>query len=205
MKLIMKSYMMGAVGACLMAATANTAQAAVDLSGMAVWTGSGTPAGTTVDVAYSVTSATLGVGPYTYTYLVTDNASASYPLTQFEVNLLPGTSGSISAISPAPVGGLNLGTEVFWSASGTTTTLVPGGGGSASFSFVSPLAPGMNTGSALDDGPGPWGSIPGNLSTYVAVPAISTVPESATMIAGLLVLLPSGASTLQILRKKRAA
>jgi hypothetical protein len=48
-----------------------------------------------------------------------------------------------------------------------------------------------------------WQGTGDGLLDNVTVSAVSAVPEPGTLIAGLLVLLPSGVSTLQILRKRR--
>jgi hypothetical protein len=193
----MKKLKMVAVVSCLMAASVYTAQAVVDLTGNVLWVGTGVPSGYTVAVSYTVSSAALGVGPFLYSYTITDNAPVGDPLNSFEVNLFPGTSGTITAISqPSMGGGFNYGNEIYW----TAGSLVPGAGGSATVSFTSTLGPGLNSGSALDDGPGPWG--PATPAQYIAAP--TAVPEPATAVAAALLAIPFGAGTLQTLRKRRA-
>jgi hypothetical protein len=69
--------------------------------------------------------------------------------------------------------------------------------------FTSLFGPTPGTGSLNDDTTGPWGDNPGSTGTSITVPDLATVPETPTIVAGILMLLPFGASVVRSLRKKR--
>jgi len=194
-----KSNLIGtaALLACLMGAAEVKASIVIPSTSV-TWAGQTDPT-TTVGVNFNVTD---NSGIYTYSYTVTDNAPADKPLTSFEVDLFAGAAASITVpTAPAGYAYYDNGTTVTWSSTGVTP-LVAGGGGSATLTFTSTLAPGYDSGSAIDDGPGPWGPA-GKPALFVPSPVV--VPEPTTLIAGALLVLPFGASTLRGLRKNRAA
>jgi hypothetical protein len=108
---------------------------------------------------------------------------------------------------------------------GTTWTLSPGAGSGGGFQWdnlVFPASDPFLTSNGLlfkigSDELNLWGNGPGNYSLWASngggytlssdggVATITAVPEASTVIAGALLLLPFGASTLRILRRNRTA
>jgi len=187
-----------------MVAMVHTAQAALVINGTATWTSVSSLQ--TVQVDYEVD---LIGALYTYNYQIRPTGGTSL-IEAFEVDVSTALAGVALAapttadifvtgtgISGSPtVGTLNIA-NVNWSISGG----VLAGLESAVVAFSSPLPFIWGTGSAIDGVNGPWSATyPG--ATLVPVPA---VPEPTTMIAGALLLLPFGASTLRILRKRQTA
>jgi len=158
---------------------------------LVTWPGEIVPT-TTIEITATVTEFNSGPlkGYYDYKYLIDDTTTKN--LTQFEVNF-PGSAAFVTSVS---AGGLYdvVDQDIVWTGSPYLVTA----GNSATVSFISPDKPVLYTGSAIDDGPGPWG--PTSKSEYISV-----VPEPSTLMAGATMLIPFGASTLRFLRKNKKA
>lgn len=179
----MKNKKIIAAAAILMAATVYTAQAAFTPVSWA----SATP-GAPITIDYMVTES---AGTYTYEYKV-DNTSAG-TIFGFEVTGSPGAGATISS-PPNVTGTLSGGGAIWFFPKGLNA-----GQTSGILDIETKLAPGFNPGQAFDETAGPWA--PSSGANYVPTP----VPEPGTMVAGALLLLPFGASTLRIVRKHRMA
>ncbi len=152
---------------------------------------SGGPA-TTLTADYSVD---LSSGIYTYAYRVNNPGTDTTSPIKFSVTFNAILNGT-SVIATSAGGTVNTGSSVNWS-----FAPVAPGFSSGVMSFTSLLAPTFGNAGALDSiPPSPWSSgIPGGVP--VAVP----VPEPTTVIAGALLLLPFGASTLRFIRRSRGS
>jgi hypothetical protein len=165
-------------------------------SGTAVWNSF---APTALTVKYGV-DLTAGVYTYAYSFVDITAPPTSVAIGQFEIdaNFATVFNGALPASLVGPVGASTTSStsivipgQVFW----TLPPLLPGG--TAVLAFTSTFAPMFGSGSALDGSAGPWSALsPG--STKVNVP----VPEPTTLIAGALLLLPFGASTLRFVRNR---
>jgi len=141
-----------------------------------------------------------------YTYLYQFTPLEGYNIGQFTINaeyvnsvlalntLISGTpydlTGSITA------GGTSSGNVSWvWSPYTPQTQLV---------GFTSYFGPAAGDGSLNGDASGPWGDNPGSGGTFITVPDPAVVvPESPTVIAAILVVLPFGARVLRDMRQKR--
>jgi hypothetical protein len=192
------------IAATAMVAMIQTAQATIVVpAGSALWTS--IHSGQTINVDYQVD---LVGGLYYYEYQVEVPAGpGNEPIESLEIDAthaavflgVPPVGADIPHGASLPVSGAVLGASagllnVHWN----LTPIVPGTE-SLVLAYTSTFAPIWGNGSAIDDGNGPWSSQnPG--SAVVPVP----VPEPTTMIAGALLLLPFGASTLRVLRRRKA-
>jgi hypothetical protein len=130
-------------------------------------------------------------GPITFVYTITQltGATTGNPITGFNIASFLG-AGTINVGSVGAVAGLSV-----FSATGNTLD----------FAF-SPLANGGSATIVVQTGSSTWGFGPGTISDSQSVNFQSlSVPEPTTMIAGALLLLPFGASTLRFVRKNRLA
>lgn len=198
----MKKVRLITLAAVFLAAGAlSPARAAVVLEGSSVWTS--THSGQTINVDYEVDH----IGAlYYYNYQVEVPAGGEI-IQSIEVDAKATTFATVSvgSVADIPHGpslavGVtpNIGVAGSLNVNWLFLSAVHAGTESQVIAYTSPLPPIFGNGSALDDGAGPWSSQnPG--SQLVPVP----VPEPTTMIAGALLLLPFGASTLRIVRKNR--
>jgi len=206
---MIKAKVIALVALAAMGIMMNTAGAAV-VVGSSTWTS--LTSGQTVNVDYQVD---LVGASYIYNYQIEVTPGAgNEQIHELEIDLSPVAAASAVSVAPtvgdiAHAGGSLpiLPTGVFANITGNNVTWtflgaagVTPGFESVVVAFASPLPPTLGTGSAIDDGRGPWSAqFPG--SALVAVP----VPEPTTIVAGALLLLPFGASTLRVLRKSRSA
>jgi len=149
-------------------------------------------------------------GPWSYGLITTSGpvqtANVTTPTGSFTINDGSGhlATGSVNWVQVDTVfsatGGVNAGATVnitgmtYAGLNSDLLALVAGGNGSVTLSFT------FNPGKTLTDlttGSGPYAT------SYSG--SLSAVPEPPTMIAGALLLLPFGASTLRILRRRQTA
>lgn len=132
---------------------------------------------------------------YTYMYRVNNPVGDTTSPNQFSVSFNAGPANVI-----ATAGGLlsfvNPGSSVVW----FFTPVAPGASGGI-LSFTSLFGPTWaNAGANDSNPPAPW-------STLIAggSPVVAPVPEPTTVIAGALLLLPFGLSTIRFMRNSRTA
>lgn len=122
-----------------------------------------------------------------YTYDFSFTPVASHPIGQFEINL------PFSQTVIVYDAGVLLGNKVLWDF--TQNETVSGVTATTSVYYTSQFAPTLGLGSAIDDNPpGPWGG---------AAPV--PLPETSTVMAGALMLIPFGIGAIRSLRKDRTA
>jgi hypothetical protein len=211
---VLKKYTLIFIAVTAIGMLANTAQAVLVSLGSSTWTS--TTSGQTINVDYEVD---FLAGLYYYNYQVEAPAGNTQPITALEIDVNTAATLVALALPTAPLNGILqpdiphpgslpilvtpvvpfiFASTVFWGFPGSGITP---GNESVVVAFSSPFGPTLGNGSALDDGPGPWSSInPGSMRVPIPV-----VPEPTTMIAGALLLLPFGASTLRMVRKNRTA
>jgi len=178
-----------AIAACLMAATAYTAHA-----GFTSETWMSVTPGPSIIVDYQLTGPVAGV--YTYEYKIFNTSLGSI----FGVTIDDGVpAGAVTVSSPAGVTGAAATGSVTWLFATPAGGLdpLPPDHTSGILKLTTTDKPGSFGGSVFDESSGPW--IPATPGQDVLAP----VPEPTTLIAGALLLLPFGASTLRILRKSR--
>lgn len=183
--------------AALLCCLTTTSQAVLvaGFTGTSLWVSGNS--GDTVEVDYSVDLTGL---VYTYNYQLRPITAPLVELLQINAPAavrtgLGTTTADIFVTGTPPVGGavpLPTLANISWFFPGGITP----GFESIVVGFTSAFGPTFGTGLATDGGNGPWG--PGGL---VPLP----VPEPTTVLAGALLLLPFGASTIRFLRKSRTA
>ena len=151
--------------------------------------------GTTLTVDYSVDLSLAGI--YTYSYILHNPITDTTNPDQFSVTFNAVVPTSVLTTSGGTFSFVNTGSSVNW-----VLSPVAPGVSSGVLSFTSLLRPTLGNAGANDSNPpAPWSTIHAG-GVEVAVPA--PVPEPTTMIAGALLLLPFGASTLRMLRRRTA-
>jgi hypothetical protein len=123
-------------------------------------------------------------------------------------------AGNLNINSTTAAGDLQ---DAIWYLEGETSSWTGDGYGGDGSAFLAAAAHGTSTslsiaegtpGSIFNDSEGAYGVVALNLYTQsgdFAQDQLAMVPEPTTMISGVLLLLPFGASTLRILRRNRAA
>jgi hypothetical protein len=138
------------------------------------------------------------LGGYTFLYVIANAGSSADALRRFtiddwktDLNVVVGNT--IAAGIDAPIADRSANGDIIGFDWGVVTPITAGSFGEV---FVRTSLQGFTiaNGSTIDSGTA-------TVQTYAA----AAVPEPATMIAGMLLLLPFGASTLRILRNRRAA
>jgi hypothetical protein len=137
---------------------------------------------------------------YTYSYKLNDPVGEKNATTGKEEFVDNFAVSFDTTVAGAVIAGSQTGGVFYPSSAGDLTWDITGigPGSSATMTFQSYLPPTYGDADANDANlPSPWASAP--YGQQVAVP----VPEPTTMIAGAMLLLPFGASTLRSLRKHR--
>jgi hypothetical protein len=138
------------------------------------------------------------LGGYTFLYVIANAGSSADALRRFtiddwktDLNVVVGNT--IAAGIDAPIADRSANGDIIGFDWGVVTPITAGGFGEV---FVRTSLQGFTiaNGSTIDSGTA-------TVQTYAA----AAVPEPATLMAGMLLLLPFGASTLRILRNRRAA
>ena len=146
-------------------------------------------AGSTLAADYTVD---LTAGIYTYTYTLKNPGTDTTRPDQFSVTFDAFLGSSVLTTSGGLASGVNPGSSVTW------FFLPVAPGGSVTLSFTSLRGWKLGAAGANDSNPpAPWSTQHAG-GVQVAVP----VPEPTTMLAGALLLVPFGASTLRVLRKR---
>lgn len=135
------------------------------------------------------------LGGYTFLYVIANNATSKDGLRRYTVDGWDSTplpvAGNTGLGLDAPIADRSLSGDIIGFDWGVVTPIAPGLFGEV-FVRTSIQQFGIVNGSTIDGG-------------TATQPTYAPVPEPTTMIAGALLLLPFGASTLRILRKNRTA
>jgi hypothetical protein len=190
-----------AISALVLAASAPATRASLTAvesgSSSFVWPGAGSLASFDINVDYDVV---FDSGTKLYTYLYQFTPLSDSPIGQFQINanyvngvltdglLISGAAYTLTgAITEG--GAINSGADVLWSWNPATTKEQLVG-------FTSNFGPGDGYGFLTGASFGTWADSPSE-----GTPTVVPVPESSTVLAGVLVLLPLGIGALRSWRK----
>jgi hypothetical protein len=193
-----KTLMLAAASACLLTALSTRANLVLNGNFQGGTSGGG-PTDWTVDFG-TVTAVALAGAPSGYAAEMFAKNTTFYTSDFYQNITLPTVAEDVSFWVYVPSGGGVLSVNFTDANPDLMDTGIIAGSGWKQYTFIyTPTDPTVTPTIEFD-----WNSA-GGKSAYIDDVSVTPVPEPTTMIAGALLLLPFGASTLRILRKTRKA